>query len=196
VSVGASASDGELATAAAAGNDTAYAELVRRYKEPLYRLLRSHCGDAEEAYEAVQEAFIAAWQALARYDAARSFSSWLHTIALNKARDRARRRWVRRLVLGARGLDGDEVESVPDPAPDAQEALLAQERDAQVEAAIARLPGTLKEALILTAIEGLTQAEAAAVLGVSPKTIEMRTYRARRILSAQLDPALLNGNDH
>lgn len=187
----AQASDGELAIAAAAGRDAAFAELVRRYKQPLYRMLRSYSGDADEAYEAVQEAFIAAWQALQRYDQKRPFGAWLRTIALNKARDRARRRWVRRLFLGT-GESEDVAEAVPDPAADAQEQLLIQERDAQIESAITRLPGKLKEALILTAMEGLSLAEAAEALGVSPKTVEMRTYRARKLLAGILDPALLH----
>lgn len=187
----AQASDGELAIAAAAGRDVAFAELVRRYKQPLYRMLRSYSGDADEAYEAVQEAFIAAWQALQRYDQKRPFGAWLRTIALNKARDRARRRWVRRLFLGT-GESEDIAEAIPDTAADAQEQLLIQERDAQIESAITRLPGKLKEALILTAMEGLSLAEAAEALGVSPKTVEMRTYRARKLLAGILDPALLH----
>jgi RNA polymerase sigma-70 factor (ECF subfamily) len=71
---------------------------------------------------------------------------------------------------------------VPDPAPDA-EAQTADARElARVEAAIAKLPTGLKEALILTAIEGQSQADAAATLGVSEKAVEVRVYRARKKL--------------
>ena len=67
------ASDNALAERAAAGDDQAFAVLVRRHKERLYRLLRRYTDDADEAYEAVHEAFIAAWGALKRYDPDRSF---------------------------------------------------------------------------------------------------------------------------
>ena len=101
----AEASDNALAGLAAAGDDRAFAVLVRRHKDPLYRLLRRYTADPDEAYEAVHEAFIAAWDALGRYDPERPFGTWLRTIAINKARDRGRRLAVRRLVFGARGLD-------------------------------------------------------------------------------------------
>jgi RNA polymerase sigma factor (sigma-70 family) len=109
VSVDAPAPDSLLAQLAAGGDDQAFAHLVRRHKEPLYRLLRRYTGDAEEAYEAVHEAFIAAWAALGRYDPERSFGAWLRTIAINKARDRGRRLMVRRLILGSRGLDDEAL---------------------------------------------------------------------------------------
>jgi len=69
-------SDAELATRAAAGDQRAYGELVRRHKDGLLRILRRYAGSPDEAYEAAQEAFIAAWSALARYDPARPFSAW------------------------------------------------------------------------------------------------------------------------
>ena len=83
-------SDAELATAAATGDERAYAILVGRHKDALYRLLRRYLGDADEAYEAAHEAFIAAWSALGRYDPERPFGAWLRTIAINKARTAAR----------------------------------------------------------------------------------------------------------
>src|SRR6185312_16112828 len=84
-------SDAALASRAAAGDERAFAGLVRRHKEPLYRLLRRYTGDRDEAYEAAHEAFIAAWAKMDRYDPARPFGAWLRTIAINKARDRTRR---------------------------------------------------------------------------------------------------------
>lgn len=100
----AEASDSILARSAAAGDDRAFAVLVRRHKDGLYRLLRRYTGDADEAYEAVHEAFIAAWGALKRYDPQRPFGAWLRTIAINKARDRGRRMVVRRVIFGSGGL--------------------------------------------------------------------------------------------
>jgi RNA polymerase sigma factor (sigma-70 family) len=190
VSGDAAASDEALARKAASGDDAAFAELVRRHKESLYRLLRRYAGDPEDAYEAAHEAFIAAWAALGRYDPERPFGAWLRTIALNKARDRGRRAAVRRLLFGSRPADQDEALRAADPAPAADGALMADERSRALGRAIAALPPQLKAPLLLTAFEGLSQQEAGAILGVSPKTIETRVYRARKILAERLDPAL------
>ena len=186
----AEASDSSLARSAAAGNDRAFAALVRRHKDEIYRLLRRYTGDPDEAYEAAHEAFIAAWKALKRYDPERPFGTWLRTIAINKARDRGRRMRVRRVIFGSGGLDEAKAQSAPDPADGADTVVLEAEQARRLDGAIAGLPAALKEALIMTALEGLSQLDVARHLGVSVKTIETRAYRARKLLAVQLDADL------
>ena len=183
----ADASDAALARLAAAGDDRAFGLLVQRHKEALYRLLRRYTGDREEAYEAVHEAFIAAWRALSRYDHDRPFGAWLRKIAINKARDRGRRMVVRRLIFGSRALDDTEALTAADPRPSADQTLIDDEVSERLDAAIGQLPPALKEALLLTSFEGLSQQEAAAILGVSVKAVETRAYRARKLLAERLD---------
>jgi RNA polymerase sigma-70 factor (ECF subfamily) len=185
----AEASDSALARLAAAGDDQAFERLVRRHKDAVYRLLRRYTADPDEAYEAVQEAFIAAWRALDRYDADRPFLTWLQTIAINKARDRGRRMAVRRLVFGAAGLGADAM-AAADPAQPADEAVIEVQRARRLELGIAQLPASLKAALLLTAFEGYSQRDAGRILGVSAKTIETRVYRARKLLAQRLDEDL------
>ena len=182
----AEASDAALAKLAAAGDDQAFERLVRRHKEGVYRLLRRYAADPDEAYEAVQEAFIAAWKALDRYDAERPFLTWLQTIAINKARDRGRRMAVRRLFFGARGLEGEAMAAV-DPHQAADQTVIDRQLARRLDVAIGQLPAALKEALLLTAFEGYSHEQAGAMLGVSAKTIETRAYRARKILAQRLD---------
>jgi RNA polymerase sigma factor (sigma-70 family) len=185
------AADAALAKRAAGGDQTAFAELVRRHKDPLYRLLRRYTGDSDDAYEAAQEAFIAAWSAMARYDPQRSFLSWLRVIAINKVRDRHRRNSLRRLLFGAgRGLEDEAVLAEPDPALPADQQVMDQQDIATLDRAIAKLPTPLKEALLLTAFDGCSQQEAGQILRVSTKTIETRVHRARKILARTLDPSL------
>lgn len=183
-------SDAALARRAAAGDERAFADLVRRHKEPLYRLLRRYTGDPEDAYEAAHEAFIAAWGAIRRYDPERPFLAWLRTIAINKARDRGRRGRFRRLLFGAESLEESGALAEPDPTPSADQRFVEREDMAKLDRAVADLPATLKEAILLTAFEGLSQQAAGEVLGVSAKTIETRVYRARKILAQTLDPDL------
>ncbi|AHE56601.1 RNA polymerase sigma factor [Sphingomonas sanxanigenens] len=177
-------SDGELAVLACGGQKAAFGTIVARHKQALHRLVVRLIDDEDEAVDIVQEAFIAAHAALPRFDPARPMRGWLTRIAVNKARDWRRRRIVRRLISAV--LPDDAVE-IPDDVPAIDKAVGDRAELARVNAAIARLPGNLREALVLRAIEGLSQAEAAEALGVSEKTIETRLYRARQRLKADLD---------
>lgn len=188
--IGDDPTDEALAALAARGDERAFSHLVVRHKEGLYRLLRRYTGDSDEAYEAVHEAFIAAWAALGRYDASRAFGPWLRTIAINKARDRGRRMAVRRFFFGG---GEDDLASAVEPGLAADDALQQRQVMSLLDQAVARLPDALKAPLLLTAFEGLSHQEAAATLGVSAKSVETRVYRARKALAASLDPAVLRG---
>jgi RNA polymerase sigma factor (sigma-70 family) len=192
VTVDAEASDTALARRAAEGDDQAYEALVRRHKDGIYRLLRRYTADPDEAYDALQEAFIAAWTALPRYDPDRPFLTWLQTIAINKARDRGRRLAVRRLIFGASGLDGVAL-AAADPGQAADQAVVDRQIARRLDVAIGQLPARLKEALLLTAFEGYSQQEAGRMLGVSRKTVETRAYRARKLLAQRLEEDLRPG---
>jgi RNA polymerase sigma factor CnrH len=80
-------SDGELAALALVGRQAAFAELVRRHQGWVFRLVRSHIGDGEEALDVTQASFVAAFAALNRYDAARPFQVWMSRIVINKCHD-------------------------------------------------------------------------------------------------------------
>jgi RNA polymerase sigma factor (sigma-70 family) len=175
-------SDGELATLALDRSSAAFSLLMRRHETRVYRLIRSHIGNNDEALDLVQESFVAAWLALKTYDAARPFGSWLARIAINKSRDWGRRRAVRKFFTFAVPLSGDVLE-IPDDAIGADVAVDDRQRMAAVARAIPQLPAQLKEPLILCAIDGLLQAEAATVLGISEKAVETRIRRARARLS-------------
>lgn len=157
-------------------------------KSHLYRFVRRYVGDAEETYDLMQETYAAAWLAIRRYDPERPFETWLRAIAINKCRDWSRRRRVRRWLFGAVDLTTPQAMAAPDPAPDAFDDLAAAQTLSRLDRAIANLAPHLKEPLLLTAIEERSQAEAAAILGVSVKTIETRVARARRALAQALDP--------
>ena len=179
--------DVDLVLRSREGEDQAFAALMRRHKRPLYGFVRRYVGDADAAVDVVQETFVAAWKALGRFDDRRPFTVWLRAIALNKCRDRARRLAVRRLILGETDDQSAEARAQSDPSPDGETDLAAKQRAALVQRAIERLPAKLKEPLLLTYFDELSQQEAAAVLGVTVKTVETRVYRARQKLAELLD---------
>jgi RNA polymerase sigma-70 factor (ECF subfamily) len=176
--------DGELAALALAGRQPAYGELMRRHRDFVYRLVRGQIGDADAALDVTQASFIAAFAALGRYDPARPFHVWVARIAINKCHDWARRRAVRRFFAFALPIEAAAT-TADDTVPADDQLAVTQELD-RTMAAITALPARLKEALVLVAIEGMAQAEAAEILGVSAKTIETRIYRARARLKEML----------
>lgn len=182
--------DIDLVARARAGDDRAFSELLRRHKPALYGFARRYVGDTD-AVDVVQETFVAAWRALARYDARRPLAVWLRAIALNKCRDRARRLAVRRFILGEKDDQSPEAQAQPDPAPVADARLISAQRRAAIQKAISQLPARLKEPLLLTYFDDLSQQEAADLLGVTVKTIETRVYRARQRLAQLLDRSAL-----
>ena len=175
-------SDGDLAALALVDRDRAFPVLMRRYETRIFRLIRSHVGNSAEALDLVQETFVAAWLALKTYDPARPFGSWLARIAINKARDWGRRRTVRRFFTFAAPMDGIVLD-IADDVVAADDALADRQRLAAVARSIPQLPAAIKEPLILCAIDGLSQAEAASVLGISEKAVETRIRRARARLT-------------
>jgi RNA polymerase sigma-70 factor (ECF subfamily) len=183
-------SDNELARRAARGDDEAFAQLVQRHKERLYRLLRRYTGNPEDAYEATHEAFIAAWRALDRYNPELPFIAWLRTIAINKVRDLGRRSLVRRMLFGSRSMEDVETLVVADPGDTPEQSVAAAQTRERLDRAIAALPAKLKQPLLLTAFEGFSQEEAANALGISVKAVETRVYRARKLLSQKLSDEL------
>lgn len=182
-----SASDEVLAVRAAGGDRVAFDCLVRRYKEQLYRFVRRYTGDADDAYDVLQDGFISAWVALHRYDPKRPFAPWLYTIMLNKCRDFGRRRTVRRAFLRLVALDARGPDATNPDADEIDDVTSARLR--RLDKAISGLPALYKEPLLLTTVEGMSQDEAAKVLKTTRKAIEMRLYRARRKLAAELEQA-------
>lgn len=181
----ASLTDGELAALSIAGRDTAFAEIMRRYREPVYRIVAANIGDPDEALDLVQECFVSAHRALRRYEPDRPMRPWLAAIALNKCRDWRRRRAVRRLFALALPLDDASIQIPEDRAlPD--DEVADREELARVSRAIADLPATLREPLVLHTLQELSQAETAATLAISEKAVETRIRRARAKLVERL----------
>uniref|UniRef100_UPI0007851B3B RNA polymerase sigma factor n=1 Tax=Novosphingobium sp. CCH12-A3 TaxID=1768752 RepID=UPI0007851B3B len=170
-------SDPQLVASALAGRQSAYTTLLARHREAVFRLARHHAGDEGEALDITQEAFIAAFASLAKFDAARPFRAWLMRIAVNKCRDWARRRAVRRLFRMARPLE--DAFDVADQNLDPEAQAISQAELARVSAAIAALPANLKDPLILCRLEGMSMAEAADVLGLTEKAVETRIEASR-----------------
>ncbi len=178
--------DADLVRRANAGEQRAFSLLVAQHKHWLYRFIRRHVGDADEAYDVMQDAFVSAMSNLNRFDPERPFEAWIRRIALNKCRDHARYNAVRRM-LGLRRPEGENADLVADLAPGAEATISTKAALVALDKAIGALPAGLKEPLILTLLEGLSHKDAGQILGLSAKAVEVRVYRAKRLLAETLD---------
>lgn len=169
------------------GDHEAFGVLVRRYQGMVCRLLRRFTGCPREAEDLAQEVFLQAYRQLPRLRAAGSFRSWLLRAARNRAIDRARAlRSARRTPPGH--VAPLRAEAVPaargeDPA----EAVIRAEETTAVGKAVRRLPLSDREIIHLKYVEEMTVEEIARSLGLGPRTVETRLYRARRRLRDLLE---------
>jgi len=168
MSFGAHSSDGSLIAAALAGEESAFALLVERYRAPLAKAAYSRLGRRELAEEAVQEALLCAHRWLGTYDSRYSFRTWLWTILLNQC-TRLGKRESRHGGPAAQNVPPTERERHADVCPRALplEQLLARERDERLHELLARLPEAQADALRLRFFGGLSFPELAAAMGCS-----------------------------
>ncbi|CAH0447043.1 RNA polymerase sigma factor CnrH [Ralstonia syzygii subsp. syzygii] len=181
--------DNTLARQATGGDHGAFGVLVRRHGAALAQAARSFGIPATDIDDVVQDTFVAAWRALGDYDDTRPFRAWLFQIGLNKMRDLYRFRKVRHFLFGADDLEHAESAHSPgltDPRPGPERHIAARRELARVVAVLDKLDRGSREAIVLTAIVGMSQPEAAAALGMSLKAIEGRISRARAKLASVL----------
>ena len=129
----------QLVSAARDGDMDAFEALVHLYEKRVFALTLRMCGNPEDAAEAAQEAFLAAWQGLAFFRGEASFSTWLYRLVSNACVDLLRRDGRRRASAGP-SLDDEELNlDVPDPAPSPQDAAERQELREEIERGLSAL---------------------------------------------------------
>ena len=163
----------DLVARAKRGDVAAYEELVRAYQDLAHRAAFL-VGDAAEADDAVQEAFVKAYRALGRFREGSPFRPWLLRIVANEARNR-RRSAGRRANLALRVVEDRPADGA---APSPEEAVLVHERRAALAAAIARLREEDRLVVTCRYLLDLSEAETAATLGIPTGTAKSRLARA------------------
>jgi RNA polymerase sigma-70 factor (ECF subfamily) len=171
--------DEELVRACVAGNRQAFDRLVERHQRQVYRLCHRFVGNHEDASELAQDTFVRAYRALATFEEAARFTTWLHRIAVNVCLNRlALKRPVQQTLESVPALrDADE-------RSDAR--LLREERARRVRDAIARLPEKQRATVILRIYHDLPHEQIAAVLGSSVGAAKANLFHALANLRRQL----------
>lgn len=179
--------DGEVVRRVLAGEVELFEVLLRRHDGRVYRAVRSILRDESEAEDAMQAAWVRAYQHLREWAGASSFTTWLLKIAANEALGRLRRR--HHLVPVDDGEDGDG--GIMDPrAENPEERAAAHETVRLLERAVDRLPSPYRSVYVLREIEQLSTAETAQALGLSEEAVKVRLHRARGMLRDLLGEAI------
>ena len=184
--------DTELVALALAGDDLAFGQIMRRHNRLLFRTARSILKNDDDTEDAVQEAYLHAWLALASFRSDARLSTWLVRIALNAALGRLRRQGAQpaQVVPLTAAMDADaetpemrmpaNTDDQPEPS-----FMRAQVRQ-QIEARIDKLPDAFRCVFMLRGVQELSVEEVAATLGIPEATVRSRFFRARGILRESL----------
>jgi RNA polymerase sigma-70 factor (ECF subfamily) len=191
--------DAELVRRALARDDSAFRTIMQRNNQRLYRIARSILRNSTEAEDAVQEAYVCAFNHLASYRGESSLATWLSRITMNEALGRLRRR---RVVVDLAVLEGTRAEAEIIPFPlsmsnDDPERTMAQRQILQlVEQATDNLPEAYRLVFVARVIEGMSVEETAELLNLRQETVKTRLHRARQLvrdrLNSQIGPVLMD----
>ncbi len=171
--------DQAVMAAIAEGDEASFARLVRSLTPALMRFARATLAASPgEAEEVVQEVLIRIWRQAANWQPDGRISTWAHRVAYRLCIDRLRRH---RPSVDIADLEDD----LTDPAPLPSTRLMHLEDVRSVQAAVAALPERQRAAVVLCHYQGLSQAEAAAVMGIGEEAYESLLARGRRRLRAR-----------
>jgi len=176
------ASDEELMVLVARSDHAAFRGLMARHMRRAIRIAHGILGNAHDADDVAQEAFLRVWRKAGTFDPGRArFTTWMHQIVVHLALDRTRAPHTEPIEL---------AEEIHDGGPDALNTLMeAQERQA-MHAALARLSEQHRAAITLFHFEGLTGRDSAQAMNVSESAFESLLTRARAALRQQVRSAL------
>lgn len=185
--------DRELLDRLLAGDEAAFARIVRENAGRMLATARRILRSEEDARDVVQDAFLQAFRGLPSFQGEARLSTWLQRIAINACLMRLRTR-RRRPELAIEELlprfveNGHRADPGPAWAPSALARLEQHETRAFVREQIERLPEDYRNVLLLRDIQDLDTEETATILGISPGAAKVRLHRARQALRTLLDP--------
>lgn len=162
------------------GDHQAFSELVGRHTQRFYAVAYRTCGHQETAEDIVQEAFLKLWRKPHSWKEGKGakFTTWFYRVVVNTAYDFGRKK---REEYGA-----DNLDIYADDSLGADQALQQRQQQEQLEGAVQALPERQKAALNLCFYEGLSNKEAAEIMGVGVKALESLLMRAKKALKNEL----------
>jgi RNA polymerase sigma-70 factor (ECF subfamily) len=170
------ASDDHLIARTLAGETEAFSILVRRWERPIYSLTLRMLGKDEDARDACQEAFLAAFRNLNKFRGDAKFSSWMYRIALNACHTRLRNGNGISYSLDQEDEDGRRMDVADTMLESMPDQLQRREQTQLVRRALQALPPEMRQVIVMKEYEEMTFAEIAEVLGLPVSTVKSRLY--------------------
>jgi len=167
--------DAALVRQTLAGDSDAFGVLVTRYQRVLYTVAFRMLGNAEDARDVTQDAFVKAYQRLSTFDPSYRFFSWMYRILVNECLNTVRSRRQQEPL-------SPDIASGETPF----DAAEAEERSRQVEHALLRLSPEYRAVIVLRHFVGNSYEEIADLLAIPEKTVKSRLYTARQRLGVEL----------
>jgi len=170
-----------------------FEELVRRHHRQLYNAAYRMTGNAADAEDLVQEAFLKAYQAFDRYRADRPFEHWMYRILTNTHIDHLRKRSkasIESLDQMIATSEGEAAREIPDLTYDPEQMAITAELEGEIQHALDKIPVEFRKAIVLCDIEGLSYEEIADILGCSIGTVRSRIHRGRKLMQKYLSEYL------
>lgn len=172
-------SDAELVELVLKGNQEIFSVLVERYKDAVQNLAYRMLGNATEAEDITQEAFVRAYTQLATYKPVHKFSTWLLSIASHLAIDQLRRRRFLALPLE----DVPFLEWIVDMGISPEQSALQGEQQDEIQSYLQRLPSKYRAVIVLRYWYDFSYDEIATALNLTPPLVKARLHRARELLA-------------
>jgi len=180
--------DQELVRRALRGDKGAFEMIVQRYQQPVFNYIGRMVGERELALDFSQEVFLKVYASLGSYRAQYKFSTWLFKIASNYVIDHWRKKKIPTLSLDQQPEDGEERYPLqtPDENPSVVRQFELSELRKRIDAAIDKLPASLKELFVWRHINGLSYEEMAEIKDLPLGTVKNRIFQAKEILKRLL----------
>jgi RNA polymerase sigma-70 factor (ECF subfamily) len=179
--------DEEIVDRVQRGDRALFELLLRRYNERIYRTVRSILRDESEVEDAMQQAYVDAFEHLRDFEGRARFSTWLTRIAVHEALARKRR-------PQPLPMEGEAMANLPGPERNPEQLTQDGETQRLLAAAIDELPEHFRTVFVLRAVQGLSIEETAEALDLNSETVKTRLHRARGLLQkailARTEPAL------
>lgn len=179
-------SDEELIEKFQNGDNYAFDQLVRRYKEPLLNFVYRFVGDIIEAEDIVQDTFLRVFKNKHYYKNVAKFSTWIYTIAGNLAKTELRRRKRRKLFSIHRDTQDEKEWDLPDIETSPEKEVNTRVTEKIIQKAINNLPEKFREVVVLRDIEGFSYEDISEIIRVPLGTVKSRVNRARLRLQEDL----------
>lgn len=184
--------DHDLVVRVQRGDTAAFDLLVRKYQHRIAAVISRYIRDWSEVQDVAQDTFIRAYRAIKNFRGDAQFSTWLHTIAVNTAKNH--------LAANNRRPPGEDID-VEDAeqfesglrlrdTDTPERELMRQQLEQTVVAAVEALPQDLREAITLREVEGMSYEDIAERMGCPIGTVRSRIFRAREAIDARMRPLL------